>query len=132
MDPSLVEGGGECVSLETALLYRGSRDGYTAAAFHAHCDGKDNTVCVVEDTEGNIFGGFADVAWASEVGRVGSDRSFFFPCRWRQAKKRLLGFHSMEQSTSLLCVLVRICCADLDSICWLVIIATNISSTAVF
>jgi len=34
MDPSLVEGEGECVSLETELLYRGSRDGYTQLLNH--------------------------------------------------------------------------------------------------
>ena len=45
------------------LLYRGSRDGFTAATFHSKCDGKSNTVCVIEDSDGNVFGGFADRPW---------------------------------------------------------------------
>ncbi len=44
------------------LLYRASRDGWTAANFHSCCDNKGPTVTVVKS--GNyIFGGYTDHQW---------------------------------------------------------------------
>jgi hypothetical protein len=49
------------------LLYRGSRDGMTAAAFHDKCDGKGPTlVLVAGQSEGQpvcVFGGYAGQSW---------------------------------------------------------------------
>jgi hypothetical protein len=49
------------------LLYRGSRDGMTAAAFHDKCDGKGPTlVLVAGQSEGEpvcVFGGYAGKSW---------------------------------------------------------------------
>jgi hypothetical protein len=47
------------------LLWRGSRDGFGAKAFHDRCDGHSNTLTLILDTSGNIFGGFTPVAWES-------------------------------------------------------------------
>jgi hypothetical protein len=47
------------------LLWRGSRDGFTAPEFHTKCDGHANTLTVILDTNGNIFGGFTPVEWES-------------------------------------------------------------------
>jgi hypothetical protein len=47
------------------LLWRGSRDGFGGCAFHRRCDGHANTLTVILDTDGNIFGGFTPVAWKS-------------------------------------------------------------------
>jgi hypothetical protein len=47
------------------LLWRGSRDGFEARDFHGRCDGHANTLTLIEDTEGNIFGGFTPVEWES-------------------------------------------------------------------
>jgi hypothetical protein len=47
------------------LLWRGSRDGFSASQFHGRCDGHANTLTVILDTEGNIFGGFTPVEWES-------------------------------------------------------------------
>jgi hypothetical protein len=44
-----------------SLLWRGSRDGFKAQKFHSRCDGHSNTLTVVVDTKGNIFGGFTPV-----------------------------------------------------------------------
>jgi hypothetical protein len=43
-----------------SLLYRGSRDGFRGADFHAKCDDKGATVTIVKSTEGRIFGGYSD------------------------------------------------------------------------
>jgi outer membrane murein-binding lipoprotein Lpp len=47
------------------LLWRGSRDGFTARGFHRRCDGHANTVTLILDTVGNVFGGFTPVEWES-------------------------------------------------------------------
>jgi hypothetical protein len=47
------------------LLWRGSRDGFAASEFHRRCDGHPNTLTVILDTKGNIFGGFTPVKWES-------------------------------------------------------------------
>jgi hypothetical protein len=47
------------------LLWRGSRDGFTAGEFHRRCDGRANTLALITDTDGNVFGGFTPVEWDS-------------------------------------------------------------------
>jgi hypothetical protein len=47
------------------LLWRGSRDGFGARDFHRRCDGHANTLTLIEDTKGNIFGVFTPVEWES-------------------------------------------------------------------
>jgi hypothetical protein len=47
------------------LLWRGSCDGFGARNFHGRCDGHPNTLTVILDTNGNIFGGFTPVEWDS-------------------------------------------------------------------
>jgi hypothetical protein len=48
-----------------SLLWRGGRDGFRARDFHRRCDGRANTLTLIEDTNGNIFGGFTPVKWES-------------------------------------------------------------------
>jgi hypothetical protein len=47
------------------LLWRGSRDGFGAREFHRRCDGRPNTLTMILDTAGNIFGGFTPLEWES-------------------------------------------------------------------
>jgi lambda repressor-like predicted transcriptional regulator len=47
------------------ILWRGSRDGFKVKEFHRRCDGHPNTLVVILDTKGNIFGGFTAVEWKS-------------------------------------------------------------------
>jgi hypothetical protein len=63
-----------------SLLWRGSRDGFEAQEFHRRCDGRANTLTVILDTKGNIFGGFTPVEWESEKwnGKFGKEDN-----RWR-------------------------------------------------
>jgi hypothetical protein len=65
------------------LLWRGSRDGYTAKEFHRRCDGHANTLTLILDTDGNVFGGFTPVEWDSRSYEKGDDslRSFLFTLR---------------------------------------------------
>jgi hypothetical protein len=65
-----------------SLLYRGSRDGFGGRDFHNKCDGRPNTLTVILDSNGNIFGGFTPTPWESPKGhRDKSDetgKSFLF------------------------------------------------------
>jgi hypothetical protein len=47
------------------LLYRGSRDGFEASAFHRLCDGHSMTLTVILSDNGSIFGGYTPIAWHS-------------------------------------------------------------------
>jgi hypothetical protein len=75
---------------DAQLLWRGSRDGFTAGEFHRRCDGHANTLTLISDTDGNVFGGFTPVKWESRVYKLGrgnpykgddSLRSFLFTLR---------------------------------------------------
>jgi len=64
----------------SSLLWRGSRDGFDAAAFHRLCDGKENTVTVIKNTNGFIFGGFTSIPWSqanSEIFKTDSTAFLF-------------------------------------------------------
>jgi hypothetical protein len=45
------------------LLWRGSRDGFRVQDFHDQCNGHANTLALILDTGGNVFGGFAPLQW---------------------------------------------------------------------
>jgi hypothetical protein len=49
----------------STLLWRWSRDGFGACNFHGRCDGRAPTLTLIQDTRGNIFGGFTPVEWES-------------------------------------------------------------------
>jgi hypothetical protein len=87
------------------LLWRGSRDGFTAEEFHLRCDGRANTLTLIESSggwfrQGYVFGGFTPVkresrVWNGEEGeedntRKGDNslRSFLFTLRNPTASRR--------------------------------------------
>ena len=51
---------------EWRLLFRASRDGFTASAFHSTCDNKGPTITVVK-SGASIFGGFTENAWTGKI-----------------------------------------------------------------
>lgn len=61
-----------------SLLYRGSRDGLTAPAFHAHCDGRGPTLTFILSESAHVFGGHAGCAWSSSGGWLACDSAFLF------------------------------------------------------
>jgi hypothetical protein len=63
-----------------ALLWRGSRDGFGARGFHGRCDGRANTLTLILDTRGNVFGGFTPLQWESSNSYKCDDslKSFLF------------------------------------------------------
>ncbi len=51
------------LSKPATLLYRGSRDGINAGAFHSKCDNKGSTITIMKCGSGWVFGGFSDIPW---------------------------------------------------------------------
>ena len=97
------------MQLRFELLYRGSRDGMMAVDFHRLCDGKSDTISVIKDTNGNVFGGFADKAWSSQSSWVESERSFLFSLKSSMGN-HVLKFpvekgnpHSLNHDPNLMC-----------------------------
>jgi len=68
-------------SVKLELLYRASRDGWKATDFHSRCDDKGSTVTAIKTTDGNVFGGFADVAWNSNSTFLRDPNAFMFSRR---------------------------------------------------
>ena len=60
------------------LLYRGTRDGFTANNFHQVCDNKGPTLVIVKSNHGKVFGGFTDVAWDSTETYKNTKNAFLF------------------------------------------------------
>ena len=69
------------------LLYRGTRDGLNAKAFHRLCDNQGPTVTVVKSSEGYIFGGYSDLAWACQAGWSSSTKAFLFGLHCHKGKE---------------------------------------------
>ncbi|CAH3165577.1 unnamed protein product [Porites evermanni] len=67
----------EAMKGEWRLLFRASRDGFAASAFHSKCDNKGPTITVVK-SGGNIFGGFSENAWTSRCESVSCRHAFLF------------------------------------------------------
>jgi len=60
------------------LLYRGSRDGFTAQAFHSRCDNKGASLTVVKASgRPNIFGGYVDASWVSGNNNIQAESWIF-------------------------------------------------------
>jgi hypothetical protein len=46
---------------DAKLLWQVSCDSFTAEEFHLRCDGRVNTLILIANTDGNIFGGFTSM-----------------------------------------------------------------------
>jgi len=69
---------GWCGGVQWKLLYRGSRDGFSAQNFHSKCDYKGPTVTVIKSTTGHLFGGYNADSWDSTSGWKTNPQCFIF------------------------------------------------------
>ena len=63
-----------------SLLYRGSRDGFSASNFHSKCDNIPNTLTIIKSGS-NVFGGFTTSTWEGSVGYKKDSEAFIFSFR---------------------------------------------------
>ena len=52
---------------EWKLLFRGSRDGLRRKDFFDKCDKMDNTLCIIQTPQNNVFGGYTSLKWDRET-----------------------------------------------------------------
>jgi hypothetical protein len=60
------------------LIYRASRDGFTAKRFHQFCDGYGPTMTVIRSQNGCIFGGYTSIPWSSSDQDKRDGNAFLF------------------------------------------------------
>jgi hypothetical protein len=60
------------------LLFRGSRDGWTAEIIHAKIDNQGPTITIIKTRKGKIFGGFASVSWDKSNTAKADNNAFLF------------------------------------------------------
>ena len=75
---------------EWKILCSGKKDGIKQKVFHDTCDGKENTVCLLDvSSTGYVCGGYASIAWKgadwNEKGK--DDDAFLFVIRPIEARK---------------------------------------------
>jgi hypothetical protein len=63
------------------LLYRATRDGFTASTFHSKCDGKGNTVTIIKNNLNYVFGGYTATEWTSNSTFISDSSAFVFSLR---------------------------------------------------
>jgi hypothetical protein len=63
------------------LLYRATRDNFSAAAFHSKCDGFLNTLSIIKSTNDHIFGGFTTQSWTCAAGYRADPSAFILSLR---------------------------------------------------
>jgi len=60
------------------LEYKASKDGWDAVNFHSKVDNKGESISVIEDTDGNLFGGYTPIQWKSSGNYLFDNRTFIF------------------------------------------------------
>eukprot|EP01084_Bolivina_argentea_P008329 15607_1 len=78
---ALMKSSGKNVGGKFSLLYRASRDGWTANDFHGKCDNKGKTVALIHTDINNVFGGYASIPWTSKDQSIADKNAFLFLIR---------------------------------------------------
>ena len=88
LNDSLILTHRECRSLKEMtkvsrenLLFRATRDGFTAQAFHTRCDGKRNTITIIKNNLNHVFGGYASSSQNSSNHSINDPNAFIFSLR---------------------------------------------------
>ena len=68
---------------KVVLLYRATRDGFTANAFHSKCNNKASTITIIENHLNYVFGGYTTAEWESndDFGWIKDSKAFIFSLR---------------------------------------------------
>lgn len=65
-------------NVQTDLLYRGTRDGFSSAKFHELCDDQGSTVVIIKSEVGFVFGGYTSISWIPNAQYLADDKTFLF------------------------------------------------------
>jgi hypothetical protein len=96
------------------LLYRASRDGFTATSFHEKCDGKANTITIIKNNFNYVFGGYTAAIWTStgywthdpsafiyRLRKYGAYNSKKFHIQASAADNAIIGYKDDEYNTNI-------------------------------
>lgn len=64
-----------------SLLYRATRDGFTANDFHGRVDDKGPTITFIQTKRGNVFAGFTTIPWTSMIHFLEDNSAFLMTLR---------------------------------------------------
>ena len=78
----------------TKLLYRGSRDGMNAGAFHSKVDGNGANITILKNNKGQLIGGYTSVDWGSSGSEQVDSSAFLFSLDQNQKYTPLYPQHS--------------------------------------
>ncbi len=60
------------------LVYRASRDGFSASSFHSKCNSIPKSLTIIKTTNNYVFGGYTEAAWYSNGQYTSNDNTFIF------------------------------------------------------
>ncbi|CAF0886125.1 unnamed protein product [Adineta steineri] len=60
------------------LIYKATRDGFSADAFHSCCDNKGPTMTIIQSNNNYLFGGYTSVSWISCQQYRNDETAFLF------------------------------------------------------
>lgn len=83
------------------LLYRGSLNGFSANDFHTYCDGKSNTLSIIETSNSNIFGGYVGQTWGNVGGYKNDSTAFVFSFKNKDNKP--IKFNVLKAENAIYC-----------------------------
>ena len=63
---------------KTTLIYKGSRDGMNAGAFHNKVNGKGANITILKNSHGHTIGGYTSFDWGSAGCYAGDSNAFLF------------------------------------------------------
>ena len=86
------------------LLYKTSRDGFSAEDFHSKCDGKANTLTLFKASESSfIFGGFTSATWDGFSGYKFDPNAFLFSLTNKHKKPCKMKINRKENRCAIYC-----------------------------
>ena len=63
------------------LIYRATRNGFSAASFHAICDNQKNVLIIIKANNNYIFGGYISVGLSNESYEINDPNAYIFSLR---------------------------------------------------
>ena len=66
------------VNQKWTKLYKATKDGFDASAFHSKCDKKENTLIIIKSANGYVFGGYTEQSWEGQKQGKYDKNAFIF------------------------------------------------------
>ena len=88
---------------QSKLIYRASRDGFSAVRFHAKCDNHPRTLTIIKTTKGYIFGAYTSAAWDSSLSYKADPNAFIFSLINASGLPQLIPIKTTHDQESIFC-----------------------------